>query len=175
MMRSWIRTRWRRDVLVGLLASVLTAAALGSVGWAALLQQRERAEEARHLALQAARLARQEAAQARDQAQRALVDQAADVIGNLGGPANAEAEALRVSTAAVAPEIPQGAYVLIDKKAATYAVGDIVVFRVGPNNLLGRVVALDREAGRITVGRNQEANRQIALGDVLGRAVLNTR
>ena len=64
---------------------------------------------------------------------------------------------------------------LIDKKAAAYAVGDIVVFRVGENNYLGRVVAVDKQAGRMTVGRNGEEKRQVALSAVLGRGVLNTR
>jgi hypothetical protein len=169
------RTGWRRDVLVGFLASVLTGAVLLPLGRAALQQQRQQAEAAYHVALQAARLARQDAATARDQAQRALVDRAADVLGPLGGPEKAEAEALRVTTRAVAPEIPEGAYVLIDRKSSTYAIGDIVVFRVGENKFLGRVVAVEKEAGRLTVGRNHEADRQIAVGDVLGRGVLNTR
>ena len=38
---------------------------------------------------------------------------------------------MQVSTAAVEPEVPRGAYLLIDKKAHKFAVGDIVVFNVG--------------------------------------------
>jgi hypothetical protein len=174
-MFALLRTGWRRDVLVGLLASVLTGAVLLPLSRAALVRQREQADAAQRLALQAVRLARQEAGQARDQTQRLLVDQAADFLGDLGSLDKAEAEALRVTTRAVTPEIPEGAYLLIDKKAAVYAVGDIVVFRLGENNYLGRVVAVDREAGRLTVGRNNEADRGMAFNDVLGRGVLNTR
>jgi hypothetical protein len=176
MMPSLFRTGWRRDVLIGVLASGLTMAVLVSLAWAAVRQERARVEDARRLvALQAARLARPDAALALDEARRALVEQAADVLGNLGGPAKSEAEVMGVSSDAVAPEVPQGAYLLIDKKAAAYSVGDIVVFRVGENNYLGRVVTVDKEAGHMTVGRNHEADRQVVLGDVLGRGVLNTR
>jgi hypothetical protein len=174
-MLSLFRTGWRRDLLTGLLAAVLTVAVLVPLGWAALEQQRQRAEDDHRQALEAARLARQEAAQARDQAQRALVEQAADVLGGFGGPQKSDAEAMRVTTGAVAPELPEGSYLLIDKKASSYAVGDIVVFRVGENKYLGRVLAVDKEAGRMTVGRNREADRQVALSAVLGRGVLNTR
>ncbi len=97
------------------------------------------------------------------------------MLGNLGELEKAEAEAMRVMTDAVAPEIPQGAYVLIDKKPAAYKTGDIIVFRVGDNNYLGRVVAVEPAADRLTVGRNHEADRQVERKDVIGRGVLNTR
>lgn len=174
-MRSLLWKGWRRDVLVSVLASVLTGAVLLPLSRAALQQQRAQAEDAYRSALEAERLARQEAKQARDQARRALVDQAADILGQLGGPDRSDAEAMRVTTRAVTPEIPEGAYALIDKKASTYAAGDIVVFRVGENNYLGRVLTVEKEAGRLTIGRNKEADRQVALRDVLGRVVLNTR
>jgi hypothetical protein len=170
-----ILKRWRRDLIVGGLASVLTVAVLAPLCWAELHKQREQGEFAERLALHAVRLAQQDAEQARDQAKRALVDQAADLLGNLGGPEKGEAAALRVATDAVAPEVPQGAYLLIDKKAATYAIGDIIVFRVGDNNFLGRVVAVDKDANLLTIGRNDEANRKVAFDSVLGRGVLNTR
>lgn len=149
-----IRSSFRRDAVVALLASVLTVAVLVPIGWGALHEQRARADDAQRLALQAA----------------------AEVLGNFGGgPEPSDAVALRVSTDAVAPEIPQGAYVLVDKKATSFAVGDIVVFHVGENNYLGRVVAVEREAGRMTIGRNGEADRQVLLSEVMGRGVMNTR
>ena len=123
----------------------------------------------------AARLAEQKGAEAEQQralAQRHLVEQAADFAG-LGD--QADAAILRVTTAAVAPEIPKGAHLLIDKKAAAYAVGDIVIYAVAGKNYLGRVLAVEQAAGRLTIGRNGEANRQVPCGDVLGRGVLNTR
>jgi hypothetical protein len=168
-------TTWRRDVLVAVLASLLTASVLVPLGWAAVRDQREQAEAARQTAEVAKLLAKQKAAEAdqqRAQAQRKLVEDAADFAG-IGG--RGEAEVMRVTTAAVSPEIPEGAHLLIDKKALSYAVGDIVIYRVEGNNYLGRVVAVDKEAGRLTVGRNREANRQLAVGDVVGRGVLNTR
>ncbi len=170
-----MRSRWRRDLLVALLASVVTSAVLLPVGWTALQQQRERTEDACQLALQAARLAQQDAAQARDQAQRAMVDQASDLAGSFGGPRKSDAEAMQVTTAAVAPEVPDGAYLLIDKKAFSFAIGDIVVFRVGEKNYLGRVLAVHREAGQLTIGRNKEADRQVPLRQVLGSGGVNPR
>jgi hypothetical protein len=166
---------WRHDLLVGLLASFLTAAVLVPVGWAAVRGQREQAESARQMAQALVLLARQQTAEAdrqRDRAQRNLVDQAADFVG-LGD--RMEAEVFRVSTAAIAPEMPEGAHLLIDKKATSYAVGDIVVFRVEDKNYLGCVVAVEQAAGRLRVGRNGEEDRLVALSDVLGRGVLNTR
>jgi hypothetical protein len=174
-MRLPVRILWQRDLLVALLASLATVAGLLPIGWTALQQQRERTDDACQLALQAARLARQDADQARDQAQRAMLDQASDLLANAGGPGKSDAEAMQVMTSAVAPEVPQGAYLLIDKKAKSYAVGDIVVFRVGQNNYLGRVLKTEKAAEYLTIGRNNEADRQVPLGQVLGRGVLNTR
>lgn len=114
---------WKRGVLAGVLGSLLTGAILVPLGWALMKQQRAQAEEAQRRAEDTAEIARREAAQARDQARRGLVEQAADALTNLGGPEKADAEALRVSSDAVTPEIPQGAYLLIDRKSAAYAVG----------------------------------------------------
>jgi hypothetical protein len=76
---------------------------------------------------------------------------------------------------AVSPEVPNDAWLLIDKKASSWAAGDIVVFREGGRNYLGRVKAVDKVAGRLTVARNGEKDRQVAVADLLGRGVLNTR
>jgi hypothetical protein len=52
-------------------------------------------------------------------------------------------------------------------------VGDLVVFRDGGNNYLGRVVEAD--LAHLTVGRNGQENRRVAISSVVGRGVLNTR
>lgn len=174
-MSGFAAGRWRRDLMVGGLASLLTALVLVPVAWASHRSQKEEAEAARQEVRAAALLAQQKAAEAeehRARAQRALVEQAADFAGMAD---RADAEAMRVMTDAVAPEVPKDAWILIDKKASTYAVGDIVVVRDGDKNYLGRVVALDKSAGRMTVARNGEKNRDVKLADVLGRGVLNTR
>jgi uncharacterized protein involved in type VI secretion and phage assembly len=174
----WIGwTNWRRDLVVGVLTAIMTAAVLVPIGWAAVRDQRDEANAARERAEEArlrAEQTRAEAEQQRLQAQRNLVERAADAAG-FGARDRSEAEVLRVSTAAVAPEIPEGAFVLIDKKAVSYAPGDIVIYRFKGNNYLGRVIAVEKEAGRLTVGRNGEANRQVAIRDVVGRGVLNSR
>lgn len=166
---------WRRDLLVSLLASGLTASVLLPFAWSAMRDQQEQAATARKLAQAASLLADQRAAEAAQQhalAQKNLIDQATDFAGFGDKP---DAEVLQVSTDAVAPEIPKLAHVLIDKRATIYARGDIVVYRIDDKNYLGRVVDVDMEARQLTVGRNGEANRQVAIGDVVGRAVLNTR
>jgi hypothetical protein len=168
-------TRWRRDLLVGVLASVLTIALMVPFGWAAVRDHREQAEAARHMAQAAALLAEQKASEAdrqRAQAQRNLVAEAVDFAGLTEG---ADTEVLRVTSRAVTPELPENSWLLIDKKAATYAVGDIVIYRVDDRTYLGRVVAVDQAAGQLTVGRNGEANRQLAFRDVVGRGAMNTR
>src|SRR5262249_55416027 len=134
-----------------------------------------RASAAHRMAQAAALLAEQKSADAdhqRAQAQRNLIDRAADLAG-FGD--RSQAEVLRVTTAAVAPEIPQDAHLLIDKKASFFTVGDIVIYRVDGKNYIGRVAAVEQTAGRLTVGRNGEPNSQVAISDVAGRGVLNTR
>src|SRR5438552_327844 len=77
-------TTWRRDVLVGLLASFLTAAMLVPLGWAAVRGQRQQAEAAREMAQALVLLAREQSAGAdrqRDQALTNLLEQAGDLIG----------------------------------------------------------------------------------------------
>ena len=145
-------TSWRRDLLVAFLASAVTVSVLVPVGWAAVRDVRNRA--GRDLINQ-------------------VVGAAADHVEGMEN--TSDAEVLRVAADAVAPEIPRDAHVLIDRKASSYARGDIVAFRAGDNNYLGRVVALDQAAGRITVERNGEPNRDVSLTDVLGRVLLNTR
>lgn len=137
--------------------------------------QQEQAATAHRLAQAASLLAEQRSADAdrqRKLAQKNLIDQAADFA---GFGEKSDAEIMQVTTTAVAPEIPESAHVLIDKKAAAYTRGDIVVYRVEDKNYLGRVVDVDSEAKFLTIGRNGEKNRQVAIAKVAGRAVLNTR
>jgi hypothetical protein len=167
--------RWWRDVLVGGLASLLTAVVFVPYAWASHCKLEEEAEAARQEAQTAAQRAEEKAAEAeqqRDLAHRAMLERAADFAGF--GDKSA-AEAMRVMTAAVSPEVPKDAWLLIDKKASAYVAGDIVIFRDSGNNYLGRVVAVDKAAGRVTVGRNGEENRVIAVAQLAGRGVLNTR
>jgi hypothetical protein len=156
-------TSWRRDLLVALLASLLTAVVLMSFALAAIRRER---------ALVKAALLRAEADRQRALAQKNLVEQAADFIGMND---RSEAEVFHVTTDAVAPEIPLGAHVLIDKKATVFGVGDTVVCRIDDKNYLGRVVAVDRAGGKLTMGRNGEEKRTVPIADVIGRGVLNTR
>ena len=169
---SW--ATWRRDLLVGVSASMLTASVLVPVGWTAVRDQRYEVEAARRMALESELLAKKRAAEAGEQrikAERTLLDQAID----FAGIDRSETEVMQVTTKAVVPEVPEGAHLLIDKKATAYAVGDIVIFRAEGRNYLGRIVTLEKEAGFVTLGRNGEASRRLALKDLVGRGVLNTR
>jgi hypothetical protein len=168
-------TTWRRDLLVGVLASLLTVAVLVPLGLAAVRGERLQAEASDRLVRPTELLREQSAAEAdrqRTLAQKNLVEQAADFIGMND---RSEAEVFRVTTDAVAPEIPVGAHVLIVKKATAFGVGDIVVCRIDGKNYLGRVVAVDRPGGKLTMGRNGEENCTVPITDVIGRGVLNTR
>lgn len=167
--------RWWRDVLVGGLTSLLTAVVFVPYAWASQRQLEAQAEAARQEAQVAAQRAEEKAAEAeqqRDLAHRALLERAADFTG-FGD--KAAVEVMRVMTAAITPEVPKGAWLLIDKKASSYVAGDIVIFRDGGNNYLGRVVAVDKVEGRMTVGRNGEENRVIAASQLAGRGAMNTR
>lgn len=83
--------------------------------------QQEQVATARQLARASSLLAEQRAGEVDRQripVQKNLIDQAADFAGFDDKP---DAEVLHVTTSAVAPEIPEGAHVLIDKQAATFA------------------------------------------------------
>jgi hypothetical protein len=166
---------WRRDLLVAFLAVLLALSALTPISWAAVRQQKEEAENAYSKAEAAARLAEEKAAEAeqyRAQARRKLID---DAIESANFGEKNDAEVRRVSTGAVSPEVPENALLLIDRKATAYAVGDIVTYQVDEKTYLGRILAVDKAAGRFTLGRNGEPNREVAIKDVSGRGVLNTR
>src|SRR5262245_2957001 len=121
--------RWPRDLLIGGLASLLTGLVLAPLAWASHRHQQEQAEAARREAQVAALHAEEKAAEAqqqRDLTKQAMLARAADFAGFSDQSA---AEAMRVMTDAVSPEVPKDAWLLIDKKARTYSVGDIVVFK----------------------------------------------
>ena len=102
--------RWRRDLIVGGLASLLTALVLVPLGWASQCRGQEQVEAARREAQAAALNAEQKAAEADQQralVNRSLVEQAADFAG-FGEKENAEA--MRVTTDAVSPEVPKDGY-----------------------------------------------------------------
>src|SRR5262245_9684314 len=171
---SW--TNWRRDLLVGLLSCLITTTVAVPVGWAAVVDYCQKADMARSQAVDAAQAAEKRATRAQEQAQRNLLDEAAKLLRDFNGEGEqTEGEVLRVTTKAVEPEIPEGALVLIDKKAASYAIGDILIYRADGKSFLARVVQIDRTADRLMVGRNGEANREIQSKEVAGRGVLNTR
>src|SRR5437762_9686663 len=168
-------TGWRRDFLVGLMASGLTASVLLPVSCAALQDERERSTKAHGDDRQALHLAEERAEKQRELAQQNLMEQATAAYLDTAGGDRAGVELMSVTTDAVVPEVPQGARLLIDKKGTTYAAGDIVVYRNEGKNFIARVLAVDHATGWLTTGRNREENRAVPVGDVLGRGVLNSR
>jgi hypothetical protein len=85
------------------------------------------------------------------------------------------AEVFVVKGDCVRPEVPGEARILVWKHARYFAAGDIVVFRRGDLNFAGRVVAFDRDAAVLTVSRNGEPNQAVAIDDMVGRGIANTR
>src|SRR5262245_13737238 len=118
--------RWRRDLVAAAIGSCLTVLVLVPVSWASARQQ---ALESRRDLLAAA---------------------AGAYFQNLEG-GQPEAEIRQIASDAVAPELPIGAFVLIDRKAQAYEPGDIVAFVDGENHYVGRVVAPDRPTGNLKV------------------------
>jgi septal ring factor EnvC (AmiA/AmiB activator) len=126
--------RYQRDVLVFVAGSAFTALVfLVSFAWA-IQGERQRVERELEDAQAEQQRSEQnlEAAQdelkrlekelegKRDLGQRNLLEQAAQLLRDFEGNGDkAESEVLKVSTNAVAPEIPEGAYVLIDKKTSS--------------------------------------------------------
>jgi hypothetical protein len=81
-----------------------------------------------------------------------------------------------METDAVSPEIPRHSRVLFYRLARSFEPGDIVAYRHGDGRLmLARVVEFDKAARRIKVDRNDSEPQSIALSDVVGRAIWNTR
>jgi hypothetical protein len=147
---------WLRDLIVGSLASLLTSLAVVPFAWASQHRGQQQVEAARQEAQAAVALAEQKSVEADQQhalAQRALIEQVANFAGFSD---KAGAELMRVTTDAISPEVPKDGWLLIDKKSSSWSIGDIVVFRQGVNNYLGRVVAFDKVGGRLKVARNGE-------------------
>ena len=83
---------------------------------------------------------------------------------------------VRVETDAVSPEIPRRSRVLLYRLARSFEPGDIVAYRHDDGRLmLARVVEFDKAARRIKVDRNDSEPESIALSDVVGRTIWNTR
>ena len=83
---------------------------------------------------------------------------------------------VRVETDAVSPEIPRHSRVLIYRLARTFEPGDIVAYRYKDGRaMVARVVEFDKATGRLTVDRNDSEPKIIALSNVIGRAICNTR
>jgi hypothetical protein len=88
----------------------------------------------------------------------------------------AVAEEFRAATSAVAPNVPEGSRMLVYKLASAFHPGDVIVFR-SPDGIamLGVVRSESEDRSALTVGRNGEADRNVAHASVVGRVVLNTR
>lgn len=86
----------------------------------------------------------------------------------------AVAEAFYVPSASLAPILPQGSRCLVYKLATHFQPGDVVVYRAGPHNFVGSVVAVE-PSGALRLHRNQSPEVLVPLADIIGRVVLNTR
>lgn len=79
------------------------------------------------------------------------------------------------ATDGVLPEIPRNARLLVYKIGSNYKVNDIIVFRENGTEKLGRVIAINKAARRITIGRNKKVNATVKIQDIVGRVMANTR
>ena len=78
-------------------------------------------------------------------------------------------------TDAVSPEVPRNARLLVYKIGSSFKANDIIVFRENGIEKLGRVVAVNKATGKVTIGRNKKANVTVKLEDVIGRVVFSTQ
>jgi len=91
---------------------------------------------------------------------------------------------------AVSPEIPRGSRVLVFKLTRWFEPGDVVVYKSGEKNMLGRVSAdiydgdlptrpgdpiPKRVRDRVAIERRGDHPKDIAASDVIGKVVFNTR
>jgi len=82
----------------------------------------------------------------------------------------------RVPTSAVSPEIPRGSLVFVFKPVRHFSAGDIIVYRFSADEIrVGRVVREDAANGIVHIERRGETPQQVAISDVIGRVVFNTR
>ena len=111
-------SRWRRDLVAGLIGMVASLAVCVPCSWAAIRREREKT-------------------------QRNLLSEATQAALQFGMAVGASsAEIFSVETDAITPEVPKGAHLLIDKQTPPKAVGDIVVFRREDRTYLGRIQAV---------------------------------
>lgn len=88
-------------------------------------------------------------------------------------------EPFKAMNDAVAPEITPGSRVFVYKLARDFKPGDIVVYRYSATGkfdkyLLGRVAEYP-DNGQVSIERRHEAALRIAIGDVVGKVIFNTR
>lgn len=86
----------------------------------------------------------------------------------------AVAEAFYIPSASLAPILPQGSRCLVYKLANHFQPGDVVVYRAGPHNFVGSVVAVE-PSGALRLHRNESPEASVPLSEIVGRVVLNTR
>jgi hypothetical protein len=77
-----------------------------------------------------------------------------------------------VKTAAVAPEVPQGSWALVNRLAMQFKPGDIIAYHDEGRVMLARVTA--ERGGLLSVTRDGKA-LDIDLDRIVGRVVLATR
>lgn len=83
------------------------------------------------------------------------------------------AQAFIAQTDTVSPEVPAGSRVIVYKLASQFTAGDIIVYRDGETDFLGRVV--EANDGRVQVARNNSAPKEVARNAIIGRVVIATR
>jgi hypothetical protein len=81
----------------------------------------------------------------------------------------------RAGSDAVSPEITIGSRVFVYKLARTFEPGDIILYRRDGMNMLGRVVQDGPSGGKLMIERRDQAPQAVAIADVIGRVVFNTR
>ena len=83
----------------------------------------------------------------------------------------------RVETDAVSPEIPNGSRVFVYKLARTFEKGDIILYHRDGKDLVGRVVEPGPSVpgDNLVIERRDQAPQAVAMADVVGRVVFNTR
>jgi protein involved in polysaccharide export with SLBB domain len=84
-------------------------------------------------------------------------------------------ENFRVTSDAVAPDVPQGSYAVVFKLVQRYYPGDIAAYRANGLNELGRVIEEGPRGGQLLVQRRRESPREIPAADLIGKVILNTR
>ena len=87
----------------------------------------------------------------------------------------AVAEVYRVPTDRISPEIPRNARVVVSRIGRTFAPGDIVAYHVPGAVWLGRVERVDGDTRTVTISANDDDRSIVAVDDIVGRVILQTR